>query len=293
MDTVDFKDLLHQGICAYQKNEYEIALQCFEKLQQLYPDEKIASYSLVVALEALGRWNEAETLMKKVAVAHPDFPDAFHHLGYITASQGKFDIARNYYIQTIAIEPENINAHYNLGVMQKLLGFADEAQQSFKNALAIDPDYIFARQHLVTKYLAEEKFELAKKELDLCISISPCDPLIHATYASFYLQTGDFEKAFHSIEEALLLDENNSSYQLKKAELLYMTKNYQESINIASKIAELHPDFVECFELLGDNYLALYRLEEAKVVYAKALSLEPELSRTCKGIQQLFPDITD
>ncbi|MGH1366262.1 MAG: amidohydrolase family protein [Calditrichia bacterium] len=93
------------------------------------------------------------------------------------------------------------------------------------------------------------------------------------------LRTGTFEEAleFYSAVQA----KESSSYDLRESELnrlgyfLLSSERAEEAITILRINSDNYPESANCFDSLGDAYLAAGRTEEALASYQKVLALDP------------------
>jgi tetratricopeptide (TPR) repeat protein len=288
MDKQDLFSLQHEGICAYNKKDFLLSLDFFQKYQSYLPNESMPYYNLCIVLEELKRWDEAKLAIEKAINIDPSKSYFYHHLAFVYASQGDFNTAKDFFSKAISIDPDYINAHYNLGVMYELLGQKSNAIAEFQLCIQLDPEYIFARNHLSVLYMDTENWEDAKKELDIALSLCAEDPIIHGTLSSFYARQNLFDKALDAIQRSIELCPDNATYTYNKADILFQMQHYSEAKELCLNLIKKDPCFSLSYILLGNYYLYHKNETIAEKYYRQAISLTPSLESSNEDIKRFF-----
>ena len=76
-------------------------------------------------------------------------PEVYNNLGNTLKELGRFDEAEPILRKAIALEPDFLEANSNLGHLLAETGRLDEAAESYKRALSCDPNYMSAEIRLV------------------------------------------------------------------------------------------------------------------------------------------------
>ena len=291
MNKQELFSLQHEGICAYNKKQFNQALEIFQQYLSHLPNDPMAYFNLCVVLEELRRWDEAKTAIENSLRLDPCRSYFYHHLAFIYANQGQFEQARQHFHQAVTIDPDYINAHYNLGVMYELLDEKDKAMAEFKICIELDPEYIFAHNHLAVLYMDLENWDEAKKEIDTGLSLCAEDPVIHATLAAFYARQKIFDQAFEAIQQTLDICPDNPVYIFNKADILYQMQDYNKAKELCLEIIQKDSNYLPALVLLGKYYQKYKNSTIAHEYYQKALSLNPELKDSDEAIKEFYSKI--
>ena len=134
---------------------------------------------------------------------------------------------------------KNIKLRYNLAVMQQELGLLDEAESNYISLI---------------EHSDETKYKINLYNL--------------------YIAKGLFQKALDLINS--IQSKNSSLLQVNqdKAYILYLLKNYTESINQCNEILKINRKNASTLNTLGLCYFLLKKYDEADKILLEALSLD-------------------
>jgi Tfp pilus assembly protein PilF len=170
--------IAHRGLAQlYEKQgRFEEALQEYQALIRINPEDRKAHNNLGLIFGRLGRFEEgARELNTAYAIQHfeqgvsflahdsfedakrefrlalelrPDYAEARYRRGIAYERQGRPEDAMPQYQGTIFLQPDHVEAHNRLGVLYFRNRQIDEAAQEFQAALRINPDFQEARRNL-------------------------------------------------------------------------------------------------------------------------------------------------
>ncbi|HSL18185.1 MAG TPA: tetratricopeptide repeat protein [Methylomirabilota bacterium] len=111
------------------------------------PSSAVAWNTLAVALDELGRKDEAEAAYRRAAELDPTDWRALFNLGILLREAGRPDEAAAVQEQVLARSPGNAGAHFELGVLwAAFLGDAERARSHLRAAVDADPSHPRAEQ---------------------------------------------------------------------------------------------------------------------------------------------------
>lgn len=120
--TLDANALYQQGREYHQKGEYAEAIQAYEKVVELRPNDYEAYNGLGVIYSILG---EHELGIKFISEAIRLTPLASHlhnNLGYAYLKQGRMSEAAGAFERALQLDPENLHARNNLESAYQKMG---------------------------------------------------------------------------------------------------------------------------------------------------------------------------
>jgi tetratricopeptide (TPR) repeat protein len=142
-------DLFNLGVKYWFNHEYLKAIEVFQQILQIDPDNVHAHYYMGMNYAALGRHRETVEALKK-AKFNPDHKFNFFvhsQLGISYHELGLYGEAIEESKQAIRINPDDKTAHYYLGKSYTKLRLYKEAIEALKQAIRLDPD--FAAAHYI------------------------------------------------------------------------------------------------------------------------------------------------
>ena len=126
-------------------------------IKQGFKDFRVFSnYGFI--LLGLGKFKEAELLLRKAIELKPDYAEAHLNLGNILQGLGKFKEAAISTHKAIELKPDYAEAHLNLGNILKHLGQLEDAKLSYHKAIELKHDLTSANYSISTlQYSNEDK----------------------------------------------------------------------------------------------------------------------------------------
>ena len=128
------------GLALQRLGRTDEAIDQYEQAIRIRPDDAEALNNQGAAYGALGRIDEAIEKYKQAIGINPDYADAYNGLGAAYGQLGRSAEAMDAFKQAIRIDPDNADAHYDLGLELYKLGRSDEAIEEYKQAIGISAD---------------------------------------------------------------------------------------------------------------------------------------------------------
>lgn len=141
----------YRGIAAYDQQEPERALACFQRALDLQPEQEDLPYILSYqgqVLKDLQRYDDAIEALQRGRREDDERPDIHNLLGFCYFKKQDFQTAISHFERAVQLNPASAMDYANLGVNHRRLGHREEALQAFTVALTLDPGIEFARSQL-------------------------------------------------------------------------------------------------------------------------------------------------
>ena len=167
-------------------------------------------------------------------------------------SIGNKESAYKKFIKIYLQNNKDIKLRYNLAVMQQELGLLDEAESNYISLIEHNED---------TKY----KINLY----------------------NLYITKNFFQKALDVINSIQLKDLSSIQVNQDKAYILYLLKNYEDSINQCYEILKIDDKNSSTLNTLGLCFLHLQKYDKADRALLKALSLDEKNIKTLNSLGRL------
>ncbi|SIQ06589.1 MAG: tetratricopeptide repeat protein [Bosea sp. (in: a-proteobacteria)] len=257
--------ILTLGDILERSRQPEDAVAVYDKMPQSSPLRPNAEIQAGLALENLGRREEAVKHLDKVIAERPDDVDALAALGNIYRSRKEFQKASETYDKAVDKLASPGRANWDLfyfrGIARERTDRWPEAEADLRKALELLPEPLGRERALVLNYLG---YSLVDKHLKLdealdmlrrAVELRPRDGYIIDSLGWAYYRLGRYEDAAREIERAM----------------------------------ELRPSDPVINDHLGDAYWRVGRKLEAKFQwnYARDLNPEPEdLTNILRKIQR-------
>jgi serine/threonine protein kinase/tetratricopeptide (TPR) repeat protein len=235
--------LFLQGAFFYKSDlTFDKAIEAYNELLKIYPEDKIANHNLALVYHTLEEWDKAIELYETAKKADtdfilsytnlatcyakkgmynetievyedcirdfPDIPRGHRYLAYLYAYQGEYDLALNEMDKAIAINPT-----WNKARFYHLMGDYVKAEEEYKKTLnlANERSHLSAKMWLEILYRTQGKFNAAEDQAKQGVELTKKHGLelsnwkrdFHRTLAYLYVKLGDPEEALKEINKAL------------------------------------------------------------------------------------------
>lgn len=253
-------------------------------------------------LEARDVLNEALSISQKDALI-------YKYLGICEEKLGNFEGAVDMFQKSASINPQDKNIWHKLGMTQITLKKYEEAEKSFEEANKISPMNTDIQTGWGMSLLKQKKHSQAHEKFVKAIQINSYNFSAMLLCAIVEIRIKKYNEAEQKL--LFLMDANpteGAAYEY--ANLCHLKENLNGAIRYAQKSIELNPNMLPAYLLLGEVYsqmfdyknsvkyfstaeelkltssilyinwgnalMNLYKFEEAKEMFQKALLTEPE-----------------
>ena len=180
--------------------QYTAALSAFERAGQEAPNSPFVLSGMAAVYEALGRWGEAETLLRSSIELAPTSA-RYVLLGHVQSAQRDFLHARASFQEALRQDPENEEALFNLALLEK----SDrpwEAERMLVRALELDPEFGAAMRELGFLYLGRGLLAEAEELLCKAVELDPEDTWASVYVGNLMYRKGDYRLASEAFRRA-------------------------------------------------------------------------------------------
>jgi Tfp pilus assembly protein PilF len=142
------KQLVEDGLAAFDRGDTDAARQAFEKALSLKTDEVTAHTYLGIIADRAGNLKEAERHFAAAVKAEPNRASVRNNYGAILMRTGRSKLAAVEFEKSLKLDPDQPNALANLAQIRFAGGTSADLHASselFKRAFAIKPDVEVAR----------------------------------------------------------------------------------------------------------------------------------------------------
>jgi len=141
-----------------------------------------------------------------------------------------------------------------------------KAEAAVKRALEIDNRLAevhtsFANLLMLSKW----DWVKSEKEFKLALELNPNYATTHHWYSQWFVSMGKLEESFRLISRAVELDPVSQAILKDKGLVLYYSRQYDETIELARKTLELDPNYAAAHRLLSLAYQGKEMLDEANL----------------------------
>ncbi len=233
-----------------EKNNRELIQNAYNIIKDAMDDPEHnpeAGYYLGIASLDLGKWNEAEELLKNyvnrfpgdskgrlglaetyekegkfqgaineysaVNSTYPNNPAAFNYLGNACAESGNYGDAVEAYLKSIRLYPIEPAVYNNLGNLYYKIRNMDSSIVYYSLATHYNPMLTLAYFNLGNAYLGAGKNDDAEECFNRTLAIEPSNSSAYGNLSIIYQRKKDYEKAIFYIKKAIELNPGDQNAQ--------------------------------------------------------------------------------
>ena len=265
--TKDAEDFFNMGNAYYKKNNYNNAIECYEKSVELLPNLPNSYFNMGNSYYLKGNYDKAIESYQKVIELQP-VASAYYNIGCVFSAKCNNDKAIEYYQKAIKLNPNKVEAYGNMGVEYYMKGNYKKAIEYFQKAL--DSKFNNAGDSIMeNKNKYEEALELCEKTITLKIELA----IKYNKLGDIFYETNNCDKAIENYVKAIESD-NNSIYPK-----FTLQKIYRDKLSKISEAKELFNEIKDKLKkderLLQETLFELHNRNEgiAKGFLYKALQV--------------------
>ncbi|HEX9160644.1 MAG TPA: tetratricopeptide repeat protein [Thermoanaerobaculia bacterium] len=300
---------------AADEGHYDEALSLIDRVAQKEPSNSVVLFERATILVDAGRVDRAESELRKIVAANPDFYDAQRMLGRVlldragndrsrldealthlqsayranpddlatgvTVSQllvasGRVAEAERVLATLVERAPDQRILNYNYAQVLTKLGRGDESKQYLERAVLLDPTFAPAALQLVDIYQRENEWQKAADVMQPLLEQDPLNAELQRQQAYFWLRAGQAEKARTAFKSLVEADPKDARSLFYLAESLSDLEQYDAAEKIYRRLLEQTPNDPDLLASFGLSQTAQRKFDEAERTYKSLIAL-PEV----------------
>lgn len=197
--------------------------------------------------------------------------------GAVLLELGKYEPALSDLEKAVELDDGNTVYWYNLGLARYCLQDYEESVEDFSRALSLNAKYADAYGRRAAAYACLGRYEEAETDLERAEDLAPGQ---NATYlallGSAYLTAGEAERAKALLDQAIEIDSDHPEYYLQRAQAQILAGQYEQAQEDCVQAISMREGFLAGYAVLGDLYYAQQQYEQAIANYTVALLEQPD-----------------
>jgi len=237
----DSKSSLQQGVDAYHRGDYDLAIACYTEAIRLNPQGAGAYQDRGVAYFKKGDFDQAIADYNQAIQLNLSDEGAYSNRGNVYAAQGNLDKAMADYDRAIEMNPKDATAFNNRGNAFLTKADYDKAIADFNTSLQLNPQYANAYDNRGKAYLAKGDYDNAIADLSNAIRLSPKSPIPHNNRGKAYHAKGNDNDAMADYNQAILLDPKFTEAYVNRGLINQAHGDYDKAIADDDQALQLDP----------------------------------------------------
>ena len=191
---------------------------------------------------------------EKEAKSNPDNLYIQRQLGKHYEVNKQYGAAKEVYLREVAKNQDNPDAHFFLGSLYATIGEYHKAKNAFEEALFLEPNHAATIDAMTTFVNSKEQRELSRDILKISSEKFPDGPAQKMTIIRDKMSAGD----------------------------------YMEALNLSEEASTMFPNHTGFVHLIGENYLKMGQVEEAKRSFQRTIKLDPKNIQSYLSLADLY-----
>lgn len=279
-------------IMQYEMNDAESALKNWNIYLKYHPDKHVGNLQIGLTLMELGRYSDALAHLENI----PDeYPDINIHRGEVHAGMREYNKAIEFYRKALLTHPDSVDAYGLMGLSYVRLGDHQQALECFDKAIGIRPDYRgYYNKGGVLVRLGRNDEAISNYKMALANNPNHFESRINL--ASTISNSGRPEEAIPHFLGALDVDPGNRVALYNLAVTLIKLGRHGEALDYADKLVGLHPSYVDAKYLKASILVTAGHADECLGILASLAKTDPdfkEITRSAAFKETLGPILLD
>jgi predicted CXXCH cytochrome family protein len=182
------------------------AIASFEEAVRHVPESAAMWLRFGRAMVEAGRWERAETILRRITGPRGNDPMALGLLGQALSQQGKIPEAKLMLQRATDLDPDLPDLHNHLGSLLARSGDWGGAEKEFRAALRIEPGVAEWHTNLANLLTSEGKADEARYHFELSIRLKPGYARSRLGYARLLADANHREEAEAQVKKAVEAD---------------------------------------------------------------------------------------
>jgi tetratricopeptide (TPR) repeat protein len=242
------------------------AAEACEKAIAIEPKNADAHHNLGLARFELGKYAAAAESFRQALALRP-LAGTYFHLALALERLGRLEEAEAAYRDSLKLQPDNAQTHYNRGVLLQALERETEAEKAYRRAVELDPKLEVAHCNLALALERQEKYAEAADAYRRATDLDPEDALAHYGLGRVLKRQGRLTEALKSMRQAHKLGSRDPSWDHPTDQEV---RNLERLVELDGKLSAVRRGEAQPADALERINLALLCGEDFKQLYATA-----------------------
>ncbi|HJU09475.1 MAG TPA: tetratricopeptide repeat protein [Candidatus Binataceae bacterium] len=306
----DDECLAYRGEIQLQQGKAKDAVQTLQAVTSSSPGLAVGHYQLGLALAQAGNidraaaeWHQAvhispdmldayillarydmqkndmaglEEVATKIIGLRPTAPDGYAERALSLMQRKQFAAAEEDARKAIEVAPQSSSGYMQMGNLKKLQLQFGQAESWYRQALTREPNSADVLGALMSVFLLQKQPDKAIAVANEAIASQPDNGAFHGLLGTVLLGQKNYAAAQAELKKAVDLNKHDTDAYVKLAQAQYRADAIDAAMTTSTDGIRDNPNEYRFYLLMGSVYEKRNDLNNAKVVYQKALDLKPD-----------------
>lgn len=264
------------GYVFAQQNQLGEAIESYKRALVLAPNGAVAHFFMGNALLGQGKLAEAIQEYQQAITLKFDSAQLRFNLGNALAHTGQLEEAIQQYERAVDLAPDSVDVQYTLGKALAQKGQIEDAIERYQQALTLKPDWAELYFHLGTALVQQNRPEAALQHFQQGIALMPDSAEAYLYVGCLLAQKGQLTEAVESYQQALTLKPDWPDPYFHMGTALVQQEQWEAAVESYRQAIILKPNWAEAHFYVGYLLAQQDQLEEAINSYEQAITNKPD-----------------
>lgn len=274
--------LFFLGSLMIAKGNYDLGVECLEKVVNIRPNWSEARNNLGTAYQYLGNYSKSLEHYDKACEIRPDFTEALNNRSILLTKLMDVTQALENINQVLAIDPANVDAYINRAVIYRSMKENDKAKTAIAKAYECSSTVPATLRNIADVLATLGEFQLATECYLKVLDITPKDEIALVRLAAALGHLADnsnradcLNRMLILLNKALEINPLNVDALNNKSAALQQQGKYQEAEECLLPIIDVINNHYELLINYGSLLMSRAKYTEAIECMKKAIEINP------------------
>ena len=264
------------GLALAQTGDLDRAASEWHQAVQLAPD-MLDAYVLLARYDMQkSDMSGLEDVSTKIIGLRPNAPDGYAQRALSLMQRKQFGAAEEDARKAIQVAPQSSAGYMQMGNLKKLQANFGEAESWYRQALSREPNSSDVLGALMSVYLLQKQPDKAIAIAKEQIAAQPNNGGFHGLLGTVLLNQKDYAGAQAELQKAVDLNKHDTDAYVRLGQAQYRAGSIDAAMTTCNSGLRDNPNAYPFYLLMGSVYEKKNDLNNAKLVYQKALDLKPD-----------------
>lgn len=288
VDFEDYSSLYNVIYCFDMQNQHKEAINYLNDFIDKDPYSEVAWHQLGRQHFILDQFEEALKAFDYAVLIDELFVGAYLEKAKTLEQLKKYEEAIENYIATTELDDPTAFAFYRTGRCYSKLGQNDLAIQYYKKTVKEDPLLDKGWLALTNEYIEEKNYQKALYYINKALSIDESNTLYWRRYAEINLKLNFFEEVVVAFRRCIEYNDKNLDIFIGLSDVLNFIGEFEDASKVLIKAMRLFPDHAEVEYRLGCIYFILGEEDKGEKHLRNGMNNDFEYHTI---FQELFPSV--
>ena len=290
VDIEDYSALYNVVYCFDMEKEHEQAIVYLNNYIDKNPYCEVAWHQLGRQYFILEMYNEALSAFDYAVLIDESFIGGYLEKAKTLEELKRYQEAIDNYLITLELDDATAFAYVRIGECNERIGKLDTAVSYYKKAVHEDPLLDRGWILLTNLYYDQENYQKAAYYIAKALKIDEDNSFYWRRYAEIKLKLNFFEEAVTGFENCLLLNDDALEIYIGLADVLSFLGEFNDALNLLFKAQKKHKYLAEIEYRLAGLFFVLNKEKYSNTHLINGLKIDYEYHTI---LNELYPTVLD